>query len=195
MAVMALVHLSRSEDGVERHRTSIKRLLQAATLLEILNAHSENNYQARLILVRVYTLLGCGSLAFKTYQGLNIKQVQNDTLSHNIFTRISTIHPWSFTNLVNGPAGKAGQEPMLGLQHAMKTYKRSEDQVPLMAKLAVEQGSYDQVAGFLDLGQRLSSSVCKYMWGIESRRVARLLGGKAPAIRDSDAYGPSKSSR
>lgn len=65
-------------------------LYNAAALLEYAIARSKMSYQIRLHLVRIYRLLGAPSLALEHYRSINVKQVQNDTLSHFILSRAST---------------------------------------------------------------------------------------------------------
>ncbi|GLB34889.1 putative N-acetyltransferase B complex (NatB) non catalytic subunit [Lyophyllum shimeji] len=65
-------------------------LLNAVTLLEYALTKSKHSFQARLILIRLYRLLGAPSLALEHYRTLGIKQVQHDTLSHFILSRAST---------------------------------------------------------------------------------------------------------
>jgi len=83
-------------------------LYNAAVVLEFALTKSRMSFQIRLLLVRIYRLLGkCSyhvgtlgglmnefagapSLAVEHYRAINIKQVQNDTLSHFLLTRAST---------------------------------------------------------------------------------------------------------
>ncbi|KAG1753404.1 N-acetyltransferase B complex non catalytic subunit-domain-containing protein [Suillus lakei] len=65
-------------------------LYNAAVVLEFALTKSRMSFQIRLLLVRIYRLLGAPSLALEHYRAINIKQVQNDTLSHFLLTRAST---------------------------------------------------------------------------------------------------------
>lgn len=175
LAVMSLVHLSSADSEGRSRPCSTTRLLQAALLLEFILC-SVHDYQTLLILVRVYLNLGTISLAYKTYPRLSIKQIQNDTLSHNIFTRISTMHPGRITKALDISAGaKAELDPVQGLQTALKIYTRSREQIPQMTKMALEHGNYHEVEGLLQLEKNVENSICKFMWRLECRRIARLL--------------------
>ncbi|KAG6810186.1 hypothetical protein H0H92_012950 [Tricholoma furcatifolium] len=68
----------------ERHLTS------AVTLLEFAQTKSRQSFQFRLLLVRLYHLLGTPTLALEHYRAMGVKQVQNDTLSHFLLSRAST---------------------------------------------------------------------------------------------------------
>ncbi|KAF9075215.1 N-acetyltransferase B complex non catalytic subunit-domain-containing protein [Rhodocollybia butyracea] len=68
----------------------IKYLYNAVVLLEFALSQSKQAFQMRLMLIRIYRLLGSPSVALEHYRLLGIKQVQNDTLSHFILSRAST---------------------------------------------------------------------------------------------------------
>ncbi|KAI0721082.1 N-acetyltransferase B complex non catalytic subunit-domain-containing protein [Cerioporus squamosus] len=65
-------------------------LYNAVVLLEYATTKSKMSYQIRLHFIRIYRLLGLPSLALEHYRGINVKQVQNDTLSHFLLSRAST---------------------------------------------------------------------------------------------------------
>ncbi|KAH0827176.1 N-acetyltransferase B complex non catalytic subunit-domain-containing protein [Lanmaoa asiatica] len=70
---------------------SEEALYQAATVLEYGLTKSRMSFQMRIMLVRIYRIwVRAPSLALEHYRQMNIKQVQNDTLSHLILTRAST---------------------------------------------------------------------------------------------------------
>ncbi|KAI9765827.1 MAG: hypothetical protein M1840_007109 [Geoglossum simile] len=164
-------------------------LLQAAALLEFLLSRSRHNFQAILLLVRLYGVLGACSLAMETYPRLSIKQIQNDTLAHNIFSRISTLHPHQVVGLDH--VEKGDRDPSLGLLKALMVYGKSATQIPDLAKMALEKGSVDQVEGFLEFADRLRDSICRVMWTVERRRISRLTRTKfsSPEGPDFDHIG------
>ncbi|KAJ3517170.1 hypothetical protein NLJ89_g669 [Agrocybe chaxingu] len=65
-------------------------LFNAVYLLEFALTKSKQSFLTRLILIRIYRLLGAPSLALDHYRAMQIKQVQHDTLSHLILSRSST---------------------------------------------------------------------------------------------------------
>ncbi|KAJ7097819.1 actin cytoskeleton organization protein [Mycena belliarum] len=67
-----------------------KYLCNAVALLEFALTKSKQSFQTRLMLIRIYRLLGAPSLALEHYRVMQIKQVQHDTLSHFILSRSST---------------------------------------------------------------------------------------------------------
>ncbi|KAJ6630878.1 actin cytoskeleton organization protein [Mycena sp. CBHHK59/15] len=65
-------------------------LYNAVALLEFALTKSKQSFQVRLMLIRIYRLLGAPSLALEHYRVMQIKQVQHDTLSHFLLSRSST---------------------------------------------------------------------------------------------------------
>ncbi|KAJ3842483.1 actin cytoskeleton organization protein [Lentinula raphanica] len=67
-----------------------KYLHRAVFFLEYALAKSKQAFQMRLMLIRIYRILGAPSSALEHYRLLRVKQVQNDTLSHFLLSRCST---------------------------------------------------------------------------------------------------------
>ncbi|KAI5812471.1 N-acetyltransferase B complex non catalytic subunit-domain-containing protein [Pyronema omphalodes] len=139
-------------------------LYQSIHILEILLKKSKHNYQALLILVRLYLLIGAVGCAFDVYPRLNIKQVQNDTLAHYLLTRVSSLLPTDARSAAL-------------LRDAGGIYESSRVQTPKMLQLAFEKGGYSRMMGFIEFSERIEGSVCRSMWEIELRRLARLSPG------------------
>ena len=139
-------------------------LYQAIHILESLLQQSKHNYQALLLLVRIYILIGAIGLALDVYPRLSIKQIQNDTLSHFVLTRISTLLPSD---------ARAGTF----LRDAGGIYESSRTQTPGLLQLAFERGGYSQMMGFLEFSERVAGSVCRSVYEVELRRLARMLPG------------------
>ena len=95
------------------------------------------------------------------YPRLIIKKIQNDTLAHFLLTRISALHP-----------SPNKTEPLL--KEALTIYETSSSQTPGMLWLAYERGSCAQMMEFVEFADRVLGSVCRGMWDIEKRRLARL---------------------
>ncbi|KAF8892524.1 actin cytoskeleton organization protein [Infundibulicybe gibba] len=67
-----------------------RHLLSAVALLEYALTRSKQSFHIRLMLIRIYRLLGAPTLALEHYRAMHIKQVQHDTLSHFVLSRSST---------------------------------------------------------------------------------------------------------
>lgn len=157
-------------------------LVQAAGILDHLLLKSPHNYEALLLLVRIYLLLGAGSLALKTFSQLSVKQIQYETVAHNLFTRISTIHPHSAPPLDG--LDKKDYDPQTALRQALLFYRNSETATKHSLSAGLEHGSYINVEGSIDLQHSLKHSVCRKMWALEVRRTERLVGGLSTSNYD-----------
>lgn len=166
LAVIGLVRLSELEQK--------RYLLLSAQLLEFLLARSKHNYQALLTLVRVYIMLGAGSLAMRTYRRLAIKNLQHETLSHILFTRLATIHPHA-AHMDSGPnTERKDKDPISAVGAALESYRSSARQAAVGKRLSLENGRYSMLLGVLDVEDTIKRSLCKVMWILERRRMKRL---------------------
>lgn len=163
LAAMGLVRLSESKGK--------RYLLLSAQILDFLLARSKHNYQALLTLVRVYVMLGAGSLAMKTYKRLAIKNLQHETLSHVLLTRFATIHPHP-SHMEFGPsAERKDTDPISAVEAALESYKSSARQATAGKRLFLEKGRYSMLLGVLDIDDTMKRSITKIMWVLERRRM------------------------
>ncbi len=174
LAVMGLVRLADLDSKGFVSPSAQAYLLQAAALLDYSLSKSRYSYQSMLLLVRLYLILGAPSMAMELYPRLCIKQIQNDTLSHNLLSRLSTLHPFPITSTATTLSGD-DRDPMSCLGKGLQIYRRAANQMPDMARLALEEGSYHQIRKFLEFGDRVDNSICKFMWESERRRITRLV--------------------
>ncbi|KAG6336410.1 hypothetical protein ID866_2683 [Astraeus odoratus] len=65
-------------------------LCNAATLLEFGLTKSRMSFLMHMMLIRIYRILGAPALALDHYRAMNVKRVQNDTLSHLVLSRALT---------------------------------------------------------------------------------------------------------
>ena len=166
LAAMGLVLLSKFVHG--------HYLLRSAQLLEFLLERSKHNYQALITLVRIYIMLGAGSLAIKTYNRLAIKNLQHETLSHVLFTRLATIHPYPAPMTNSSSASRKEKDPVNSLGVALESYKSSARQATVSKRLFLEKGRYNMLLGVLEVEDTIRQSLSKVMWVLERRRMVRL---------------------
>lgn len=151
-------------------------LIQAAAVLEHLLVKSPHNYEALLLLVRVFLLLGAGSLALRAFFKLSVKQMQFETVAHNLFTRLSTIHP-HVASAVEGLEQKDA-DPQTSFKNALNFFRNSETATTYSRATGLDHGSYSNVEGSIDLHKNLKHSICRKMWVLETRRIQRLVGSE-----------------
>ena len=91
LAAMGLIRLyNRDRNKSYANNTA---LIRSIVILENILAHSKHNYDALLLLVRLYMYFGAGSLAIERYSRLSVKNIQHATVSWTLFAHMSTIHP------------------------------------------------------------------------------------------------------
>ncbi|PYH93734.1 putative cytoskeleton organization protein [Aspergillus ellipticus CBS 707.79] len=168
LAAMSLI-------GFSGENTPDTALVRAAAILERLLVDSPHNYQALLLLVRIYLRLGAGSLALKTFSKLSVKQIQFETVAHNLFTRLATIHPHSAPP-IDGAEYK-DFNPQSAFVQALNFYKTADVTTGRNRSKGLDYGSYVNIQGTIDLQKRLRSSICRRMWALDVRRMQRLAGG------------------
>lgn len=181
LAAMAL--LRASETGETQVRVPNSALIRAAGILERLLLDSPHNYQARLLLVRIYLLLGAGSLAMSTFSKLSVKQIQYETVAHNLFTRLATIHPHSAPP-VEGAEYK-DFDPQAAFVQGLNFYRNSEVSTLKFRTRCMSEGSFVNAEEMVQLRERLRNSICRRMMALEVRRSQRLAGGD-PMTRYDD---------
>jgi N-terminal acetyltransferase B complex non-catalytic subunit len=174
LAVMSLIRLSDYKQPADtQEKTPKSELIRSAALLEHFCQDSPHNYQILLLLARVYLLLGAGSIAMKTFGKLSVKQIQNETVAHNLYTRLATIHPHG------APPIEAEYKdfiPEAALTQAINFYESADRTTTRQLTTGLNLGSYVNVEGTIELQNSLKHSICKRMWALEARRIDRIQG-------------------
>lgn len=168
LAVMALIRLFKSGENTA--------LLRGALLLELLLSRSKHNYDALLMLVRIYIYMGAGSLAMKHYAQLKVKNSQNATISWILYTRLSTIHPFPVDPHISFGQDKALCDPAYGLKVALEWQKGSEVQTSRGINQILHNGHYKTLVEALSFLDRSQQDLQKFINIIESRRIGRFTG-------------------
>ncbi|KAL2007064.1 hypothetical protein VTN00DRAFT_8502 [Thermoascus crustaceus] len=189
LCIIAAMSLIRFDAVAKQGKAPSPVLIRAAGVLEHLLVNSPHNYQALLLLVRIYLLLGAGSLALKTFSKLSVKQMQFETVAHNLFTRLSTIHPHSAPPIEG--AEFRDFDPQSALAVALTFYRNADFTTTRSRTSGLEYGSYVNVEGSIELQKRLRQSICRRMWALDVRRMQRLVGGDPVGRYDELARDPS----
>jgi len=106
----------------------------------------------------MYLTLGAIPLAIMLYSSLDIKQIQNDTLSHFLLSRISTLYP--------------DQHVFYNMALARYIYSTNDDETPPQIWAAFAEGTYHNVPDFWDLWMRLRHSLTRAILYREREFVA-----------------------
>ncbi|KAJ6030340.1 uncharacterized protein N7446_000599 [Penicillium canescens] len=184
IAAMALLRPNKTSDQV-----SDKSLIRAAGILERLLVDSPHNYEAILILIRIYTLLGAGSLALKAFSKLSLKHVQYETVGHNLFTRFATIHPYSAPPFEG--AEYKDFDPQAAFVQGLDFYRSANLTVSRSLMNGLREGSYANLEETIELRNRLNDSICRRILALETRRVQRLRKGEHLSFHEETAQSTS----
>nr|ATU82292.1 alpha-actin cytoskeleton organization protein [Macrocybe gigantea] len=136
-------------------------LFDAAAVLEFALTKSKHSFQARLLLVRIYRLLGAPSLALEHYRNLQIKQIQNDTLSHFALSRAST-----FSLASTGDLTWASE-----CLEATQIYLSNSQDTGDFVVRAFTAEKYSQIPEFIGFEDRLDNSLQRDLMKMEHLRM------------------------
>ncbi|KAF8625781.1 hypothetical protein AX15_005171 [Amanita polypyramis BW_CC] len=136
-------------------------LFRAVSLLEFALTKSRQSFQSRLVLIRLYRLLGAPSLAMEHYRALHVKQVQHDTLSHLVLSRASTFSLSSIGDLT------LASECLEATQIYLSNSQETGDYIVR----AFTTEKYSQIPEFIAFEERLESSLQRDMVKMEHLRM------------------------
>ncbi|KAG0005209.1 N-alpha-acetyltransferase 25, NatB auxiliary subunit [Modicella reniformis] len=142
---------------VHRDTKSYFPLLNASFMLERALSASKHNYQIKLVLIRIYELLGAFNCAVSIYSTMAIKHVQHDTMSHFISDRASSF------GLFN--------EALTQLYSAHEIYHSNTAETPEMILQAYKYSTFSKMQEFIEFQSRLENSLQKM---ISDRELIRL---------------------
>ena len=165
LAAMGLVHLFKVGQNCA--------LLRCAIVLDFLLCNSRHNYDALLILIRVYIYLGAGSLALKCYTNLNIKNFQNASMAWILLTRISTIHPSPTVSRSILTKRKPSVKPLQVIDTNLKWYKSIAVATKETTMELLKTVRPNTVLNFESIHQSMDTDFTKYMLTVERRRIGR----------------------
>jgi hypothetical protein len=149
-----------------------QHLIQAMMILFWSMDDAPGNRQVSMLLVQVLQKLGLTSLALVAYSTLEIKEIMHDTLSHMLYTRISSIHPFPAVTAHTKQSSKVVNDPWLGLHNVLNIYTPSILKILKFQGHAVGDFEYDQIGELQRLRNRLGSSLTRQLWILETRRIA-----------------------
>jgi N-terminal acetyltransferase B complex non-catalytic subunit len=174
--VAAMTIVRANQVGDISSKVSNTALIRAAGVLEQLLIDSPHNSDAILILIRIYLLLGAGSIALKKFTTLSVKHMQYESVAHNLFTRLATIHPHS------GPPIEGADykefDPQAVFVKALDFYRSANITIGHSLARGLGDGTYVNLEDAIELRTRLRDSICRKMWALDVRRMQRLRRGE-----------------
>ena len=147
-------------------------LLQSVVILEHTLLRSKHNYDALLILVRLYLFIGAGSLAMDRYNRLSIKNIQHATISWVLYTRLSSIHPYSVTHS-SGGKGHTSITPIEGMASALHWHNSAEELSRKAVHSMQENGQWELSLESLETNRAVFDGFARCLLYAELKRVER----------------------
>ena len=172
LAAMGLIRLYKTRQNNPEHNNA---LLRSVVVLEHLLLHSKHNYDAFLILVRLYMFLGTGSLAMERYSRLSIKNLQHVTISWVLYTHISTIHPHPVTISRTNAGGQMTIDPASDMAQALDWHKSASGLSKRSVTTMQENGQWSMSLDALSTSTHIVSGFSKLLLLVEAKRIARFL--------------------
>ncbi|PWN50628.1 hypothetical protein IE53DRAFT_86224 [Violaceomyces palustris] len=161
LSAQALVSAFRLDSG-----QGWNHLLAAAGVLEFALKKSKKGYALRLLLVKIYLLLGCYDLASKHYSQVGVKGIQNDTISHFITDRASLF--------ALGP--DATKEIENNFKASTAIYRENAKETPEMVTKAFQFDTYSRIEEFIEFGEAVERSTQRQVSRVESLRIKLIKG-------------------
>ncbi|CAE6517233.1 unnamed protein product [Rhizoctonia solani] len=143
-------------------------LTQAVVILEYALSKSPFNARFRILLIRIYRLIGAPTLAHEHYKGLRIKQTQHDTLSYLVLARASTF-------------SSAGESELVGeCIESSQIYTANVQETPELVARAFVGEKFAQIPNFVEFEEKLECSLQRDLTKMEHTRMR--LGFEAQAV-------------
>ena len=187
MAAMSFLMIYHSGDRLA--------IFRSVVVLEYLISMSKHNYDALIILVRLYLHLGATSLAISRYSRLSIKHTQHASFSWILFSRLSTLHPWP-TKISNPGASTVMYDPLDEARQALKWHQVAGTLLGKTMSRMISNEQLGMMLGLLETQGALQNGTAKAILNIECHRMQRMrrslqAGGRSsfsalpPAIEDN----------
>jgi len=174
LAVMGLIRLFKAGRR--------EALLQSIIVLEHMLLQSKHNYDALLILVRLYMFLGAGSLALDRYNRLSIKNIQYATISWVLYTRLSSIHPYPASYPTSGK-GRTTIAPVDDMSQALDWHKSAEALSRKSVHSMQEGGRWDFALDSLETNHAVFNGFARCLLYAELKRIDRFSSTSKMAIK------------
>ncbi|RYP65647.1 hypothetical protein DL771_008199 [Monosporascus sp. 5C6A] len=152
------------------HLADIQYILQAIIWLDSYLTASPKNSPLRMLLLKLYLLIGCVSRAKGLWAQFDIKNAILDSLGPLFFDRISTIAPGLF-----GPGASIRRNP---LRPFIVYYSKAvRSTIPKQTVEAFKGGNWHTIPSMYEFGEELKKSCTLAMAVVEERRGLRFKAG------------------
>lgn len=178
-AILAAMGLIRLSSISKRDPSAFDKgyLVQAACILHWALNLVPASRQACMWLLRLQLQLGLVSLGLISYSKLNVKEVLHDSISHLVFTRIASVHPFPASTTQALCHDAAVRDPAVRLHNAEVMYRGSVRRISAFQGEILDSLKYDQLSQLQDLRDGFQNSYTRLMGLLEARRMSFARGG------------------
>lgn len=165
--------------GSPLYHTKIQLFLQAVIWLEFYLKKAPNNDSLRLLLVKLYLMMGCVTRALEIWSIFDVKNALLECLGTVCLDRLASISPSHFAT---GPSHlRSFAEPFIR-HFEIAIQKRYPDTV----LKTLQNSSYAELPDVIDLAQNQSRNCVVVLAVVENRRGMRLRSGRNEAAIDDE---------
>lgn len=165
-------------------------IIRSIVILEYLISMSKHNYDALIILVRLYLHLGATSLALSRYSRLSIKHTQHASFSWILFSRLSTLHPWP-TKIPNPGASTVIYDPLDEGRQALKWHQTAGTLLGKTMSRMISNEQLGMMLGLLETQGALQNGTARAILNIECHRMQRMRSSREAEARSSSLAVPA----
>ena len=171
LAAMGLVRLY-NRDKEKSYANNIA-LFRSVVILENVLSNSKHNYDALLLLVRLYMYFGAGSLAIERYSRLSIKNMQHATISWALFTHMSTIHPQPTKFPSVDGKSQTVVNPSEDIAQILQWYQIADDLSNKSLNTMQENGLWNMCLDAFSTKLSVSQNFIRHQLFVEGKRIQR----------------------
>jgi hypothetical protein len=161
-------------------------LYRALALAHLTYKRHKEYFPNTFLLIALCRHFGFFSLAMSAYASLSVKNLQLKTVSHHLFTRISTLHPHASSGL-SADADDSESEtlptPFDAVKSALRLNDRVEEGLADSIKKGLREGTYTNIVNAAALRATMKTSIGTAIYLIEERKLVRMTGyGNSEAV-------------
>ena len=172
LAAMGLIRLyNRDKKKSYANNTA---LIRSTIILENILSHSKHNYDALLLLVRLYMYFGAGSLAIERYSRLSVKNIQHATVSWALFTHMSTIHPQPTKFPSADGKSHTVINPLEEINQILQWYHTADASSTKSLSSMQENGLWNMYLDAFSTKLSISQNFIRHQLLVEGKRIQRL---------------------
>ena len=172
LAAMGLIRLYNREK--EKSYANNIALFRSTVILENILSHSKHNYDALLLLVRLYMYFGAGSLAIERYSRLSVKNIQHATISWALFAHMSTIHPQPTKFPSADGKSQTIINPLEEIAQILHWYQTADASSTKSLNTMQENGLWNMCLDAFSTKLSISQNFIRHQLFVEGKRIQRL---------------------